>query len=98
MPATRMVGDGLTDGQEVTNDLNSFGATAPPGMLQLPLGIDEFRYAFPTPTLQFDEDGAVDPLEFDVGTQPFEDDTDGDGVGDFSEIDEYGTGPASTEH
>ena len=87
-------GDGLTDGQEVTNDLHSFGATAASGLLHLPLGIEGFRYVVSDPNVpDSDGDGAVDALEFDLGTHPFVSDSDDDGLGDFAEVDDYGTDP-----
>ncbi|GAB2776709.1 hypothetical protein GCM10027020_32530 [Nocardioides salsibiostraticola] len=87
-------GDGLTDGQEVTSDLGSFGADAAYGFLHLPLGAEAFRYVVSDPNdRDTDADGAADGLEFDLGTQLFVSDSDGDGLNDFEEVDQYGTNP-----
>ncbi len=87
-------GDGMNDGQEVTNDLASFDASAAHAILHLPLDIEAFRFVVSDPTASdSDADGAIDSLEFDVGTDPWQSDTDHDGLSDFAELDQHGTDP-----
>ena len=41
----------------------------------------------------FDEDGLTNLQEYELGTEPYNDDTDGDGLNDGEEINTYNTDP-----
>lgn len=45
------------------------------------------------PTLDSDEDGIPDQIELEIGTDPFDPDTDGDGLEDGQELYEFNTDP-----
>lgn len=49
------------------------------------------------PTQDYDEDGLTNAEEYALGTDPQEEDTDGDGLSDGAEVNTHGTDPLSTD-
>lgn len=76
-------GDGMNDGFEAENDLSPTdnGSLFPDNG---PLGDP-------------DHDGLTNLQEFFYGTNPFNPDTDGDGISDYDEIFNFGTNPGSSD-
>jgi MYXO-CTERM domain-containing protein len=82
---------------EVDGDCDDTDSTSYPTASQLPDGVDNDCSGIADDGIDTDEDGLNDDVEGGLGTDPYDDDSDDDGLIDGDEVDTYETDPMDAD-